>query len=257
MQKYVIYKVADNLYGMPVDIIRDMVVLPDVTPVPRSKEFIRGIINLRGKVLPVIDFRKRLGIRSLYDENMELVSRLKTIEHEHHEWIDELEASIGESREFKLEVDPHKCRFGKWYDNFHTDDLNLKGLLGQFNTPHKMIHALAAEVIAKRNAGQADEALRIVANGRRTILNLMIKLFGYVYKLLENEFQELSIVIDVQTGHQGIIVDKIVSIQNIDEENIRPTAGLNLGKASELTDKIAEFNDQIIMLVDPDRIAKA
>jgi len=257
MQKYVVYKVSDNLYGMPVDIIRDMVVLPNVTPVPRSKQFIRGIINLRGKVLPVIDFRKRLGIRSLYDENMELVSQLRIREKEHCEWIDELQSCIRESREFKLAIDPHKCKFGRWIDNFHTDDLNFNGLLDRFKTPHKMIHALAAEVIMEKDTGNIDEALKIIENGKTNILTLMIELFRQTYELLENEFAELSIVIDVKLGLQGIIVDKIVSIQNIDEENIRPTAGLNLGKASELTDKVAELGNEIIMLIDPDKIAQA
>ncbi len=257
MQKYVIYKVAKNLYGMPAEIIQDMVVLPPVTPVPRSKAFIRGIINLRGKVIPAIDFRKRLGINCLLDENIELSGQLKQREAEHRQWIDELELCVRESREFKLAIDPRKCKFGKWQDSFHTDDLALKGLINRFNTPHKMIHTLAAEAIAKRDNGQIDEALKIVENGRTNILNLMIRLFGQIYTLLEDDFKELSIVIDSKTGLQGIIVDKIVSIQNIDQENIKPTAGLNLGEATELTDKVAEIGNDIVMLIDPEKIAGA
>ncbi len=256
MKKYVIYKVSDNLYGMPVGIIRDMVVLPHVTPVPQADYFIRGIINLRGKVIPVIDFRKRLGIKSLYDENIELVDRLRQREAEHREWIDELEASVREDREFKLEKDPHRCRFGRWFDGFHTDDLNLRGLLNQFKSPHETIHSLAAEVILKRSEGKTDEALDIIVDAKSGVLNLMIELFRKTYDLLEKEFKELAIVIELESGLQGIIVDKIVSIQNIDSKNIKSTEGLSLGKASELTDKIAELGDDLIMLVDPGRIAE-
>ncbi len=255
MKKYVIYKVSDNLYGMPVDIIRDMVVLPSVTPVPQADYFIRGIINLRGKVIPVIDFRKRLGIKSLHDENMELVERLRQREAEHREWIAELEASVREDREFKLERDPHRCRFGRWFDNFHTDNLNFRGLLNQFKSPHEIIHNLATEAVIKKNEGKTDEALDIIADGKSGVLDLMTGLFQKTYDLLEKEFKELAIVIELETGLQGIIVDKIVSIQNIDSKNIKSTEGLNLGKASDLTDKIAELGDDLIMLVDPGRIA--
>jgi len=236
MEKYVIYKVSNNLYGMPVEIIRDMVVLPTVTPVPQSEEFIRGIINLRGKVIPVIDFRRRLGIKSLQDENMELVAQLKQMEAEHREWIAELEASVREEREFTLERDPHRCRFGRWFDSFQTDDLNLRGILNQFKTPHKIIHELAEKVIAKKNAGDTDEALNMIADAKSNILS------------------QLAIVIELDSGLQGIIVDKIISIQNIESKNIKSTKGLNLGEATELTEKVAELGDDLIMLVEPNKI---
>ncbi len=254
MEKYVIYKVSNNLYGMPVEIIRDMVVLPTVTPVPQSEEFIRGIINLRGKVIPVIDFRKRLGIKSLHDENMELIAQLKQREAEHREWIAELEACVKEDREFKLETDPHRCRFGRWFDSFQTDDLNLRGVLNQFRTPHKMIHELAGKVMAKKNEGNIDEALNMIADAKTNVLSLMVELFKKTYDILESEFTELAIVIELDSGLQGIIVDKIISIQNIESKNIKSTKGLNLGEATELTEKVAELGEDLIMLVEPEKI---
>jgi len=50
-------------------------------------------------------------------------------------------------------------------------------------------------------------------------------------------------------------VDKIVSIQNTESKNIKSTKGLNLGEATELTSKVAEVGDDLIMLVDPNKIA--
>lgn len=56
-----------------------------------------------------------------------------------------------------------------------------------------MIHELAGKVIAKRNAGNTDEALKMIAGAKANVLDLMIRLFKKVYEFLESEFTELAI----------------------------------------------------------------
>ncbi|HEX6738972.1 MAG TPA: chemotaxis protein CheW [Vicinamibacteria bacterium] len=51
-------------FGIPIDRVREIVMVPEITPVPESGEFIRGIINLRGRILPVLDLGQRLGLGS-------------------------------------------------------------------------------------------------------------------------------------------------------------------------------------------------
>jgi purine-binding chemotaxis protein CheW len=49
-------------FGISIDRVREIVMVPEITPVPESGEFIRGIINLRGRILPVLDLSLRLGL---------------------------------------------------------------------------------------------------------------------------------------------------------------------------------------------------
>lgn len=49
--------------------LREMVIMPEVSEVPNTGQHIRGVINLRGRVLPLIDLRKRIGLASLAEEN--------------------------------------------------------------------------------------------------------------------------------------------------------------------------------------------
>jgi purine-binding chemotaxis protein CheW len=58
----VVLRCAHSLFGIPIEHVREIVMVPDVTPVPDSGEFIRGIINLRGRILPVLDLGLRLGL---------------------------------------------------------------------------------------------------------------------------------------------------------------------------------------------------
>lgn len=60
--KYLTFKLGLEEYGIGILQVRDIIWLLPFTPVPRTPEFIKGIINLRGKVVPVVDLRLRLGL---------------------------------------------------------------------------------------------------------------------------------------------------------------------------------------------------
>ena len=60
--KYMTFKLADEEYGLAILKVREIIGLMDITRVPRSREFIRGVINLRGKVIPVVDLRQKFGM---------------------------------------------------------------------------------------------------------------------------------------------------------------------------------------------------
>jgi purine-binding chemotaxis protein CheW len=49
-------------FGIPIDKVREVVMVPDITPVPDSGPHVLGIINLRGRILPVIDLALRLAL---------------------------------------------------------------------------------------------------------------------------------------------------------------------------------------------------
>ena len=62
MGKYLAFALADEEYCAPVLKVREIIQMLDVTTVPHAARYVRGVINLRGKVIPVIDLRTRLGL---------------------------------------------------------------------------------------------------------------------------------------------------------------------------------------------------
>jgi purine-binding chemotaxis protein CheW len=55
------FKVGRETYGVPITSLREIVRVPEITSVPDAPEYIEGVINLRGKIVSVLDLRKRLG----------------------------------------------------------------------------------------------------------------------------------------------------------------------------------------------------
>ena len=60
--KYMTFKLADEEYGLEILKVRDVIGLMEITRVPRTEPHIRGVINLRGKVIPVADLRLKFGM---------------------------------------------------------------------------------------------------------------------------------------------------------------------------------------------------
>ena len=63
--KYLTFSLDNEEYGIGIMKVKEIIGLMPVTPVPRTPEFVRGVINLRGKVIPVIDLRLRFGMESV------------------------------------------------------------------------------------------------------------------------------------------------------------------------------------------------
>ena len=58
------FKVGRETYGVPITALHEIVRVPEITAVPETPSFVEGVINLRGKIVSVVDLGKRLKIES-------------------------------------------------------------------------------------------------------------------------------------------------------------------------------------------------
>lgn len=57
--KYVTFKSGQEYYGLKIQYVNEIIVFQEITEIPESEDYIKGLINLRGKIIPVIDVRIR------------------------------------------------------------------------------------------------------------------------------------------------------------------------------------------------------
>ncbi|HNY17436.1 MAG TPA: chemotaxis protein CheW [Treponemataceae bacterium] len=60
--QYLTFEMAGENYAIPIAHIREVLLVPTVTRIPRMPDFMRGVINLRGAVVPVLDLRLKFGM---------------------------------------------------------------------------------------------------------------------------------------------------------------------------------------------------
>lgn len=59
------FRVGTETFGVPITCVHEIVRVPDITSVPDSPAFVEGVINLRGKIVSVVDLRKRFGATNI------------------------------------------------------------------------------------------------------------------------------------------------------------------------------------------------
>ncbi|MBE3598856.1 MAG: chemotaxis protein CheW [Limnochordaceae bacterium] len=66
-RQLVVFQLGPESYGVEIGWVREIIMLQDVTRVPGAPDFVEGVINLRGHVIPVIDLRKRFALPASSD----------------------------------------------------------------------------------------------------------------------------------------------------------------------------------------------
>lgn len=62
VRQYLTFKLGEEVFGLDVGKVREILDFTTITKVPRTPEFMRGVINLRGSVVPVVDMRVKFGM---------------------------------------------------------------------------------------------------------------------------------------------------------------------------------------------------
>jgi len=245
---HVVFTAAGQRYAVRHDVVLEMVQPPHVIPLPGAGKGVLGLINLRGRVLGLTDFRLALGMRSASSEAEELVDELEQRKQEHFAWLQELEDAVKQGREFRLTTDPHACAFGRWFDSFQTDNVMLQQLVLAFDEPHKRIHAIASTVLATAASGDLEGALRQIEDTREDELATMIGLFAETRAAIHAMRREIAIVISHEDTALAVLVDSVDAIESLDPCN---ASDLGDERSHVLVAGVAtNSNNDLVLLVD-------
>src|ERR1043166_7198583 len=59
------FRIGRETFGVPLSLVHEIVRVPDITAVPDAPDCVEGVINLRGKIVSIVDLRKRFGEREI------------------------------------------------------------------------------------------------------------------------------------------------------------------------------------------------
>jgi len=94
--KILTFNLAKEEYGIPILKVKEIIGIMEITEVPRMPEFIRGVINLRGKIIPVMDLRIRFGIEAKEYTNRTCIIVIDILEANHKKQIGVIVDTVSE-----------------------------------------------------------------------------------------------------------------------------------------------------------------
>ena len=62
-EQLVAFELADEVYGVEIARVQEIIRMTEITKLPRAPHFVEGVINLRGRVIPVVDMKKRFDLK--------------------------------------------------------------------------------------------------------------------------------------------------------------------------------------------------
>ncbi len=257
---FLLFEVGEGLYALSAEFVQEVLVSPPVVMLPNMPPEIRGMIERRGRFLMLVDSGIKLDLKLAKSGFDALMQLLHDREQDHRNWLKELEACVREHRPFNLARDPHKCKFGIWYDQYKNEEQTIQAAcfriaLRKMDEPHKIIHASADEVLKKADSGNFEEALAILEERRNGELILLVKLFEEARRILKETRRELVIVVKQGAKQFAMCVDSVKALEHIPAANIEalPAALRGLGGMSCHVARRAGTG-QTIMLLRPESL---
>ncbi|SFI32713.1 purine-binding chemotaxis protein CheW [Pseudobutyrivibrio sp. OR37] len=92
-KQYIIFKLNEELYGIDIMKINTIIMMPEITDVPLSPDYVEGMISLRGNVIPIINLHKRFNYG---DDNITNNSRIIVFNHTEDDQIGIIVDSVNE-----------------------------------------------------------------------------------------------------------------------------------------------------------------
>lgn len=81
--KYLTFRLGNEVFGLEILKVQEIIGIMKVTHVPRTPRFVRGVINLRGKVFPVVDLRLKFDLEAVQDTDRTCIIVLQVSRTDH------------------------------------------------------------------------------------------------------------------------------------------------------------------------------
>lgn len=259
MSSHLLFEVAGESFAVPAKAVVRLLQY-DAKTLRRpfgGESSILGFLPQAGSIIPVLDLRLTLGFTSVEQETKTVLETLSAREHEHVAWLDELQTSVKEGREFRLTTNPHECAFGKWYDTLKADpaalhsfvngNSSLQSIFVAFDDPHRKIHGTAVEVRKLVVDKRVDDAMDLIEHARYGVLRNMVDLFTRARNLIASQRRTLLLVLEHEHEHMGVLIDRVQALRMIGPEHLQ-----NLSVKTLLVTQMATMstNDKPSAMID-------
>lgn len=78
----IVFKIGMEEYGLDISLIKEVVLTPHLTKVPLAPTYIRGVANIRGNIIAIVDLERRLGLEQHSSDDAALLHYTLVVEHE-------------------------------------------------------------------------------------------------------------------------------------------------------------------------------
>lgn len=215
----ILFKLKNDYYGINCKNVASIMQLPEYERLPKAPENVIGIFRFRERVIPIISLRSLFGLPTAKEEAADFAKMLDKRKDDHINWVKELNRAVNTNEPFTLATDPHKCAFGRWYDQYEPESQTIKFHLKKIEEPHRMLHesALKAKGCSQNHDSCGlDECVKsALTDAEHVYMPQIIELLDEAKDIFANHRHSLLIVIETDTDAFALTVDEVLSVEDL------------------------------------------
>lgn len=253
---WLIFTLNEKAYAVNSKYVNGLEMPGKVTPIPDAPDIYCGLVERRGEVYPLLNMRKLFHFPPIDEEVAEFGKMIEQRRLEHVKWLETFEKCIETKEEFTLAIDPHKCAFGKWYDQFVKGDHPTAFYIKKIEEPHRLLHETAAKAISAMNSGDDETAKALFNKVKTEYYPRVIAILKDAQEVYRNAYREIVVVLADEHQLLGLLVDGVLAV-----DKVNPVIGggsMNLLLQSKFFERVVR-NDKLdmeILIVDEDELLK-
>ncbi|MDE5993248.1 MAG: CZB domain-containing protein, partial [Oscillospiraceae bacterium] len=228
----------------------------NITPLPDAPDIFCGLVECRGEVYPLLNMRKTFHFSSIEEESEAFGKMIEQRKSDHIRWIETFERCFKSKEKFELAVDPHKCAFGRWYDQFMESTHTITFHIKKIEEPHRLLHETAAHIISAMNRGDDKTAETLFKKLKNEYYPRVISILNDVKSIYSSTYRETVVVLSDEKQKLGLLVDEVLAVDKV--EPVIGGTSMNLLLQSKFFKKVVR-NDKIdmeILIVDEEEVLK-
>jgi hypothetical protein len=250
---FVLLQCGETVVAVDSDRVESAHTARAATEVPGAPDFVRGYVNLRGEVMPAVDLRRLLGLGSTLDETGAMISMIDQRKRDHIAWMAALEHAVRTQTEFRLALDPRRCKFGEWYHAYEATNPFLRAYLRKFEAPHGRVHALGREVVALMAEGRYRAARDHLSAARLGVLEEMCDLFHRFAGEYADAHREVMVVL---SDSVALCADAALSLESL-ALDVDGSTGTMVPDRILVTTARREKSGEIVFVLDTEAVVRS
>jgi purine-binding chemotaxis protein CheW len=219
-EKFIVLEIENENFIIPLESVSEIVRVQEITEAPHQPEWVRGIMNLRDSVISLIDTKKRLGVKTHYDEARELISNSKII---CEKLVNSLQMTLENNVPFTINSNASHTEFCKWsHTVLNNNEVNdkIKKKLREAVVPHDNLYDLVAKALEISYSGKKDEAIELFKTINTIHIQKLIDCFDELAVCFdEMHTKNIAVIIEYSGIHFAMLADDITKMKTFQRES--------------------------------------
>ncbi|MFK7991709.1 MAG: chemotaxis protein CheW [Sandaracinaceae bacterium] len=205
--RYVVFRIARGLYAIEERYVVEMQGLSELAPHPHGSAAVRGVARVRGRLVPVVDVRFRMGLPPRAARIQEQHDSLRREREAHQKWV----ASVVESPEAELPSHA-SCGLREWVRSHLGGSEDLASLVERFETADTELHDALAAARSQALSGASHAAGELIEEVKEGPVVALEHILSRVEASIHGGAREIVLYVDVNGVWRGLVVDAVEAV---------------------------------------------